>query len=390
MPRALPTRWTSAGRSEVRGAARFYDGETARAHPVTLRLAEDRQALILEGATLPAPLRWRLADLRAIDTERARPDRLTLTRHLPTEDEAPRDPARLVIEDAVLIEALRRSRPALGRRDLHRGAFRRIATYAAAALGAVVLMLFVILPAMADTLARIIPLEREIAFGRSVMAQMERFLGGDDIGALHCDAPEGLAALDRLEARLLAGQDLPYEIEITVFDHPMLNAFAAPGGQVVLMRGLIDAAQGPDEVAGVLAHEIGHVVARDATRQALRATGSAGLLSLVLGDFSGGFVVVALGDQVINSGYTRSAEGEADGFALAMLDGAEVSAQGLADFFAALDAETGGGIDLGYLATHPVTASRAERAEDHAAGQAGTTPAMTEADWQALKTICDT
>lgn len=394
-------RSTSAGRSEpVEGAGRLYDGETARAHAVRLGLSPDRQSLAITGETLPAPLHWRLADLRAVGDERPRRDRLTLSRHMDTADEAPRDPARLVIEDAGLIAAIRASRPNLARRDLHRGTLRRVLLYAGGAVAAVLVMLFVILPSMADTLARIIPMEREVAFGKSVMGQLEGMLGGRDLGALHCDAPAGRAALDALEARLTDGQSLEYEIEITVFDHPMLNAFAAPGGQVVLMRGLIEKARGPDEVAGVLAHEIGHVVSRDPTRNALRATGSAGILSLVLGDFTGGAIFVALGEAMMNASYTRAAEAAADAYALGLLGAADISTRGFADFFDTLRRERGQGAaahDLeeraeeersGYLATHPASGGRAALARDFAETQQGTRPALDDARWQALRNIC--
>lgn len=65
-----------------------------------------------------------------------------------------------------------------------------------------------------------------------------------------------------------------------------------PGGLIILFRGLIDAAESSDEVAAVYAHELGHVVARDPTRIALRSAGSIGVLGLLLGDFAGGAVVL--------------------------------------------------------------------------------------------------
>ena len=107
---------------------------------------------------------------------------------------------------------------------------------------------------MADTLATLIPVEREIAFGKTVVAQMESALGAADMGALRCTGPEGRAALDAMLTRLSGGQALQYDLEVQVFDHKMVNAFAAPGGQIVVMRGLLDSATGPDAVASVLAH----------------------------------------------------------------------------------------------------------------------------------------
>lgn len=373
----------------MRGQGTFFDGESAQKHIVSMELSADRLSLVIRGDTLPEPLYWRLTELRALSDDNASQGRLVLTRLLPTEDEAPRDPARLTIDDAELAEAIRRSRPNLEKRDLHPGTRKRIIRNLAMAVAAVVIMLFVILPAMANTLARIIPLEREIAFGKTVTAQMERYLGADRLGALHCSNADGLAALDQMAARLTDGQDLGYDIQLTVFDHGMVNAFAAPGGQVVILRGLIDEAKTADQVAGVLAHEIGHVVHRDATRNALRATGSAGLLSMVLGDFTGGALLVIVGEQLINSSYSREAERQADEFALETLGSSGVSSHGLAAFFDAIDDDGEGNFIPPYLASHPVTGGRAKIARAFAEKQSDTTPVITEAEWAALQNVCE-
>jgi Zn-dependent protease with chaperone function len=366
--------------------AHFFDGLTAGRHEVHVALSDDRMALIITGDSLTGPLRWPLMDLRALaDTADAK--RLTLTRKAETNAAAPRDPARLVLLDTVAIDWLHRTRPSLFKADLHRGTWKKIGTYIGAAAVAAGLMLFVILPAMANTLAQIIPVEREIAFGKLVTAQMERVLGGSSLGTLRCDAPEGKAALQAMLDRLTGPQDMQYEISLQVFDHNMVNAFAAPGGQVVILRGLLDKAGGPDEVAGVLAHEIGHVAARDGTRMSLRGAGSGGMLTMILGDFTGGAALAFVGEHMISSAYSRDAETAADEFALNMLSSAGVSAEGFSTFFSTLDSQSA--LELPeYLSSHPVTADRAERARAFAEAQNDAPPILTDAEWTALKNIC--
>ncbi|WP_306155621.1 M48 family metallopeptidase [Roseovarius sp. MMSF_3281] len=365
----------------------FFDGQHAGRHRVEVTLDEAAGELIVTGPSLPEALHWPCARLRALE-DLARGYSLTLTLHAETEDEAPRDPARLTINEPAMVARIRELCPDLHKRDLHRGTWRKIWTRGAMAVGAVVLMLFVILPRMADTLATIIPVEREIAFGKSVIAQMERALGAADLGDLRCRGEAGQAALDRMVARLSEGQDLQYDLEVRVFDDGMVNAFAAPGGQIVIMRGLLEDASGPDAVAAVLAHEIGHVEARDATRIALRAAGSAGLLSMVLGDFTGGTIAVVLGERIMQASYTREAEAAADVFALDMLNAAGVDSSGMAEFFDYIGELQGEFQIPEYLSTHPASEARAERARDNAEGQEGTTPVLGEAAWQALKGIC--
>ncbi|MEX1235628.1 MAG: M48 family metallopeptidase [Roseovarius sp.] len=372
--------------------ARYYDGASAARRDVRVMLSEDGAALTILGGADAAREEWPLTRLRAVPGQ-ARRGQLILTLHQPDNlsDAMPLSPARLAIRDTELIAALRARCPHLMRRERRPRGIARLARRGGLAVAAVAVMLFFILPRMADTLAGLLPIEREVAFGRAVVGQIEAALGAANLGALECDAPAGLAALDSMVARLSGPADLSYDLQVAVLDHEMVNAFAAPGGHIVIMRGLLEQSEGPDAVAAVMAHEIGHVEARDATRHALRAAGSAGLLSMVMGDVTGGAAAVFLGERVLQASYTREAEAQADAFALDMLQGAGVSSGGMADFFDGLAEEEGdiGDALPGYLASHPVTAARAARARNHAARQGATTPILDDAQWQDLRAICD-
>lgn len=366
----------------------YFDGRSAGRHPVDVVLDEAAGELVLTGASLDAPQRWPLARLRA-QGDHARRDALTLALHAPSNDESPRDTARLTLADSDMIARIRALCPDLDRSDLAGGTTRKLMLRGVAALAAVGLILFFILPRMADTLAMLIPVEREAAFGKAVTAQIERALGAAKLGELTCEGPEGRAALDAMIARLTEGQDLQYELDVKVLDHGMLNAFAAPGGQVVVMRGLLDKSDGPDAVAAVLAHEIGHVERRDATRHALRAAGSAGLLSMLLGDVTGGTIAVFLGERLIRASYTREAEAEADAFALRMLNAAGIDSAAMAGFFEEIGKDEGKGPQLpAYFATHPASEARAQAARDNARTQGTTSPVLSADQWTALKGIC--
>ncbi|MGA1275001.1 MAG: M48 family metallopeptidase [Gemmobacter sp.] len=358
----------------------YHDGLTARRHVVGVEVGQD--GLVLHHADGRAE-QWPFARLRRIA---AHADGRTFTLALLSEtgDELPRDPARLVVSDAGLAAEIRRAAPLLARRELPRGALRRVAIGTAGALGAVALILFVIVPMLAATIAERMPRETEIAFGESVVAQIKGFLAPDDAPRA-CEGAAGRAALGQMTARLTAARTLGYDLRIEVFDHQMVNAFAAPGGHIILMRGLIEAAETPEEVAGVLAHEIGHVEARDPTRLALRAAGSAGILSLLIGDMLGGAVIALAAEHMLSTAYTREAEVAADGYALALLAEAGVGAGGYAAFFDRVG--QGGGMLPEYLATHPDVAGRAERAR--AAAAAGGAPILSAAEWAALRAICD-
>ena len=376
----------------MQALGRFFDGESGQRLDVDLAVDTAAETLRLTHPDLPLGSQyWPLDAIRAL-ADHARTDQVVLSLRADAAlDSGLIRTARLTIDDADMISVLTRLCPDLKRRDVARGTGRKVATRVGAAAAALCLMIFVILPAMANTLAALIPIEREVAYGKTVVNQMERFLGGKEVGGLACTNPEGRAALDKMTARLTEAGDLRYDLNIGVFNHKMVNAFAAPGGQIIIMRGLIDRAGTPDEVAAVLAHEIGHVEARDTTRNALRAAGSAGLLALVLGDFAGGSAVVVAAEYTLNASYTREAEAAADVFALDMMEAAGADAEALATFFDSLGKIERTLPDLPeYLSSHPETTDRADAARSFAKTQGRTTPILTDQEWAALQNICKT
>lgn len=367
---------------------RYFDGETGAPRTARFDLDESEGKLRLRlKDSSQQSIEWSFDAIRALpDTARAH--RLILSVHSDGDtDGIPYDTARLIIKDQEAIAAIKSVCPALHHRDVVRGTLPRVAVRAVVALVAIILMITVVLPGLAGTLANLIPPEREAQMGRVVVTQMERLFSQRADQELRCESREGTAALAQMLERLGSPTEPP--VTIAVFDHDMINAFAAPGGQVVLMRGLIDAAESPDEVAAVLAHEVAHVVARDPTRAMLRAAGSAGLLALVFGDFAGGTAAVILTEALLDASYSRRAEKQADATARAILQNAGISTNGMAEFFDRLARqEPDSKIPLS-LSTHPDTAEREARARRFAEAQADTRPALDDRQWQALRAICE-
>lgn len=370
-------------------SAVFFDGETAARHRVSVSIHRPTPpALIIDGEHPSLPLRWPLEKLRALPGQ-AGDTTISLTVVANTDDETPRDPARLVISDPEMREWIRGSRPNLLRRDVKSGTGFKIAARSLAAIGAFLVILFVILPLMANTLAELIPPEREAALGRATIRQFEVIFGGGDEKSLRCESPEADRVWAELAERFVDRERYNAPVKVIVLDHPMINAFAAPGGYIVFFRGMIDAASSPDEIAAVMAHEAGHVVARDPTRIALRSVGSAGILGLVLGDFTGGGIVLFLTEQLLSSSYSREAETAADLYAIEQLAEAGVDPAALGDLFETMR-EQFGDIEgpLRHFVSHPSLEDRIEAAR--AAGQAGTgAPILTEEEWQTIRTSCD-
>ena len=110
---------------------------------------------------------------------------------------------------------------------------------------------------------------------------------------------EGRAALGKLVDRLERTASLRFPLHITAIRRRDANAIALPGGRMYLFQGLIAKAETPDELAGVIAYEIGHVAARDGTKAVLRSGGLSFLFGMLLGDFVGGGAVVLAARTVL-------------------------------------------------------------------------------------------
>lgn len=238
-----------------------------------------------------------------------------------------------------------------------------------AAVSALIIVGIATVPSM---VARLIP--------RSVEARLGSLMVGD-FGERACTDPAGLAALQAMAERM----QMRDGVDLRVVDVPMVNAVTLPGGHVVLFSGLLQQASSPDEVAGVLAHELGHVENRDVLESLVRQLG----LSVVLGGLDGN--VGGYTNALLSASYSRGAEARADGFAIDALRTAQVSPQPTAAFFSKLAKSEvkvkGADALLTYMASHPMSSEREQRFAA-SAGKAATTPVLDAAQWQALKGIC--
>jgi Zn-dependent protease with chaperone function len=290
-----------------------------------------------------------------------------------------RGEAWLTVEDPRFAAALAGIAPAI------RWRARRGLVYGGAAT---VVMLVVVgglwwgMPWIAARLAPHVPIEWEKTLADDV--EREPWWGK------RCTDPAGEAALAKLTRRLTEGVESPYAISVSVRDNRLVNAFALPGGRIVLLRGLLADAQSPDEVAGVLAHELTHTHNRHPTRALIANSGLSLLFELTIGNGTG----ASLGLLLTTLSYTRAMEAEADAGALELLRRAGIGSAGFAAFFERLEKheeEKGKATSLlfalpSYLRTHPATQQRLEAI--HADGGRGVSPALTQGDWDALKGIC--
>ena len=213
----------------------------------------------------------------------------------------------------------------------------------------------------------------------------ERQLGNamvGDLGNRICSTPEG----DRALAKLLGKVDpATNKVRAGVANMNMVNAVALPGGQVLLFDGLVQEAETPEELAGVLAHEVGHVRERHVMTALLRQFGLSILTSGVNSNVGSG----ALAATTMT--YSRGAEAEADEWARTAMRRADISPVGAAQFFERHGGK-GDGADLPdaveWLSTHPAQKERALAFRQSALPGKVYPPVLNEAEFDALKTMC--
>jgi Zn-dependent protease with chaperone function len=245
-------------------------------------------------------------------------------------------------------------------------------------------------PAIAERLTPLLPVAIERKLGNAVDMQIRTMLdprrsgASFDCGKAATEAP-GRAALEKIVRRLEAAAALPFALRTEVVRRDEANAIALPGGQVYVFRGLIDKASNADELAGVIAHEIGHVAHRDGTKAMVQGAGLSFLFGMLLGDFVGGGAVVIAAKTVLQSSYTREAETAADAYGAGLMNKAGGDARALAVMLDKIGGATEPGMKI--LMDHPETKARVAAINKLAAAHAPS-PFLDPAEWSALKQIC--
>jgi predicted Zn-dependent protease len=211
-----------------------------------------------------------------------------------------------------------------------------------------------------------VPVSWEQQLGESAYAQLT-------LGATVLTEGPSVEAVRAIGDRLAAQIHSPYTFRWHVIDDRQVNAFAVPGGHVVVFTGLLREAGSPEELAGVLAHEIQHVVLRHSVHGLIRSLGWSATLQIL---FGGTGPLSGIGEAASRLGslkFGRDQETASDVEGLKLLRRAKIDARGMVAFFEKLASKENG---IALLSTHPMSADRAERLrkEIEAAGDWPTDP----------------
>jgi predicted Zn-dependent protease len=173
-----------------------------------------------------------------------------------------------------------------------------------------------------------------------------------------------------------------FEFKVSIQRNREVNAFAAPGGLIVVYTGLISEAGSAEEVAGVLAHEMAHVAKRHSMRQMIYGAGLLPLMGLLVGRTDAASLVRDVG-QLSALKFSRAQEEDADRLGFDTLVAASISPEGLARFFDRL-ARTEG-TPAAFLSTHPSSAGRAAALRERSRASAAPEAEPLPIDWSAVQ-----
>lgn len=368
--------------------AEFFDGKSAIARLVHVEVKRD--SLVITQDSLP-DIQWKLKSIELVSGGKpGQALRLKLRGD---------HGSRLTLPEGATADTLVATAPFI--LSAHKRRFWKGAGVSVAAVLGLAAAGYATLAVAPDALARFVPDKVVNAFADSLEKSVIKSSG-------RCNSPSGQDALNKLARRVVSGADDPPTFSLRVFDirktggKRLVNAFALPGGRMVLSAGLIENAESADEIAGVMAHELGHVAHRHPEAAIVRVYGLQMVLSLftvgqgadTIGNIAGVLAVLK---------YSRAAEAEADAYAVKVLDKSKVDPKGLQTFFTRLQKDKSAGgtgkpdeesstlqnrmepfTDL--FSTHPGTEDRIANIRPR---PGGTEPAiLSDTEWKALKQIC--
>ena len=350
--------------------ARYYDGETARVLEVGVRPTAG-ELIIFRPADSSIVARWPV-DETAVLGDGSHEGAPPVVRR--------GGEARLVIEDPEQRRQLAALMPHLAAlAEVPASAGRRIA-----ALGTTLAVLVGAFCGIIDYgteyAAPWLPHSLQVKLGQTVY---EELVADKD----ECHGEHGLGAINELANELARAAGYPHDVVVHVIEGGPVNAFTLPGGILVFYSDLFEQAKNSSQVAGVLAHEIGHVAHHHPTKGIVRAYGLDLLMKLVSGGYSDVLNTLTSGGNILLAMRNgRAFEREADATGVALLEKLGLRADGVSSFFEQMmekepkDAAAAAGI----WSSHPPTRERIEATKRPPTGR----PAFSAADWKALKEVC--
>lgn len=354
--------------------ARYADGRAAVMHDVECELGGQEITIRLQDATHA----WRYDDLRRADDGNGR---IVLKRKPDTGE-------RLVF-DVEATNALGAAAPTLFRAHAHGVEPPRLVIGLVAAAWSLAGVFLFGAPMAAAPIADNMPASYRAQIADISWSQVNAVTQFCD------DSDEAERILNEMAHRVMAASDVPHrdQIWISIVDADFPNAFALPhdGGTpaIIVTDDLIQLAGHPDELTGVIAHEIAHIERNHVMKNIVRQVGAGIFFDVVFGGAGAGQAIAVASVNLAGLRYSRGDEEEADARGLDYLDAAGIDSAGLARLFDRIQQleEDQGVSDIPtLLLTHPATPARAAAAR--ARSRQGLPPSLSDRDWRIVRQAC--
>jgi Zn-dependent protease with chaperone function len=346
----------------------YFDGTSSRKHEVSLVFG-DRCDIVENGQVVAS---WPYSDIRRADSVNNVVRAWCIS--------AP-SLARLNIRDEALAAELIARCPQFDSNEVGSKGLAKIIGWSLAALVSIVMLIMYGVPLIAERLTPLVPQSLEARLGEGVDKQVQVIFAGKV-----CDNASGRAAFLKLVDTLRQANGMNRSVDAVVIANNTRNAFALPGGKIYVLNGLLQTAENADELAGILAHEMGHVLHRDGLRNLIYTGGTSYLIGLLFGDVTGAGALIFASRTLFDASYTRQAETNADTVAIDTMLKLGRSPKPMGELMFRI---TGNEADksISILASHPLTEDRQARLNSFDRPPTGP-PILTDSEWASLKAIC--
>lgn len=159
--------------------------------------------------------------------------------------------------------------------------------------------------------------------------------------------------------------DTDYPLHFTVVDDDEINAFALPGGNIIIFNGILEKMKSKEELAALMSHEVSHVKLRHSFKSMCRSLSGYLFISFLFGDVNAvAAILIENSNNIYNLKYSRELEEEADNNAVKILNANHINLKGMVDLFTMLDTYNKNNLKIPYfLSTHPLTKDRLSNAK---------------------------
>jgi len=354
----------------------FYDGESPKKYNVAVTLQAD-------GIVIKSPefeeIKWFYEHISR--SPELYSDNFTQLENIEFKNQ------RLVIEDPDFLSVVREFFPSLKFKEPPK----MISVKRMAVLGLLLLLVIIptyyyfLLPSFSEFVAEKIPVSVE---KRLSAPYLSLFVPKDSI----CNDEKHYIKIEKIFNVLTSTiPDSKYEFKLFVVKSDILNAFALPGGYIVIYSGLLEKTDRPEQLAGVMAHEIQHIEKRHGTEALVKDYSLGFLIAAVTGDTRTIETTLGLAKFVGLMNYSRESETEADVAGIGMMKRAGVDPEGMVEFFEILNEHTAVVPDsLQHFSSHPQTEERINKLKELSRNK-GDAPLYfySKKDWEKIRNLCD-